>query len=203
MCLHPHLPPGSCLRPHGGPEPPRAFRGSCGGFCDGRSGVSASPRLPPLRSGPPLCVDLRPRGHTGASPLQTSVKQTSSYSKIISVCGAEGVLLWPLVPFSISYICGVFLPSPKTLLSVVEQIETNFRAVPPSAVRRTPFLSSGSRICSSERKHPLHEMHVLMVLCAGSRSGSSFRYGRGRQLAVPGSPVSLLQPLLIMSNKVC
>lgn len=51
MCLHPQLHPGSCLRPHGGPESPcvsapdPAGRG-CGGFCGCRSGVSASPRPP-------------------------------------------------------------------------------------------------------------------------------------------------------------
>lgn len=47
----------------------------------------------------------------------------------------------------------------------MELIRTNFRADPSSAFSRTLFLSLGSRIGVSERKDPLHEMHVLMVLC--------------------------------------
>lgn len=51
------------------------------------------------------------------------------------------------------------------MFSALELIRTNFRADPSSAFNRTLFLSLGSRIGASERKDPLHEMHVLIVFC--------------------------------------
>lgn len=56
-------------------------------------------------------------------------------------------------------------PTNFRVFSATEQIKTNFRADPSRVFSRTLFLSLGSKIGVSERKDPLHEMHILMVLC--------------------------------------
>lgn len=96
------------------------------------------------------------RGHPGASTLETSLKQNSSHIKIFFSFLAFDFL------FHYIYLRG---PTNFRVFSAVELIRTNFRAGPSSAFSRTLFLSLGSRIGASERKDPLHEMHVLMVLC--------------------------------------
>lgn len=154
---------------------------------------------PPLRAA--RYADLLP-GVTGAFSSEPSVKCNSSKYNVISLAGERGIFYGLWVFFPLHTLVVYFPPLLQPPMSIIRHgTETNFRAVPPNTFRRTLFLSSG-RICASERKHPLGEMCVFIVLCAHSCYGSSFGYGYGRQLTDSGPPVFLLQPPL-MSSKAC